>query len=64
MRYSQYALTYWYLLVGKEEKIKLRLDLGLRLLIFAWRTNLESGPRFAEILWTVKILLTKKSPVF
>ena len=33
--------------------IKLRLDLGYRLLRFASRTNLESVPRFTEICFSV-----------
>ena len=31
--------------------IRLRLDLGYKALIFASTTNLESGPRFADIWW-------------
>ena len=44
----------------------LRLNLGHRLLVFALTTNLESGPRFADICWTVsynKMSLYWFSPV-
>ena len=34
--------------------IRLRLDLGHRLLIFALTTNLESGPRLADIWFAPK----------
>ena len=35
--------------------IRLRLDLGHRLLVFASSTNLESGPHFADIWYPLAL---------
>ena len=42
-----------------EHDFELQLDLGHRVLIFASRTNLDSGPRFTKVC---HLLVAKKSP--
>ena len=65
----QYSTRYWtrYSTSGRVTQpqfinftIRLRLNLGHPLLVFALTTNLESGPRFANICKTaiLKLVLT------
>ena len=56
----------WYSTRGQVTRVwffkfmtRLCLSLGLNLAIFALTTNIEAGPRFAQIWWQSKVMITE-----